>query len=124
MKKKKLYRLWKWQRKQAQEKIRVEHLNHSLIPGTVQIVGFIPDCPYPIGTVWFCFSGRKQIEILHSYTILWARRLGVRTALHREMIRAYPGFAITTGKSNKQSRPWLKKQGFKLKRRGWVLKAP
>ncbi len=124
MKKRKLYKRWKRQRKQAQEKLRFDYVDDSCIPGTKQLIGFISDCPFPIGTVWYCCSGLKQIQILHSYVIRWARRIGVRTALHREMIRAYPGFSITTGEANKRSRPWLKKQGFKLKRRGWVLKSP
>ncbi len=122
MKKQKLYKRWRRERKQARKKLQFEYLDHSQVPGTMQLAGFIGALPWPIGTVWYRFSGLKQIEVIHSYTIRWARRLGVRTALHREMLRGYPGFSITTAEANQRSRPWLKKQGFKKKRRGWVLK--
>ncbi len=123
MKRAKLHKKWRRERKKARKKLQFEYLDHTKIPGTNQLVGFIGALPWPIGTVWYCFSGLKQIEVVHSYVVPWARRCGVRTALHREMQRGYPGYAIAAAEANRRSKPWLKKQGFKLKRRGWVLRS-
>jgi len=119
---KKLFKRWRVQRKLVRKKLQFEYIAHNLIPGTDVLFGFIRDCPYPIGSIWYCHSGLHQLEILHSYVIDWARLCGVRTLLHKEMIRAYPKCALTTAEANKHSKRWLIKQGFKLKRRGWVLK--
>ncbi len=118
---KKLRKAWRRQRQQSREDLQFEYTNHRSMPGTMMLSAFIADLPWPVGCVWYRTAGRGHNEVLHSYVIPWNRGNGVRTALHKEMRRGYPGASIFTSVANSKSRLWLKKMGFSKKRIGWWL---
>lgn len=95
----------------------------STIPGTFIIEATIEFMPVAIGTVWFTWYGNKALETLQSYVHHQFRRLGVRTWLHEELIKAYPVVEkfVTLG-TTPCSKPWLKKMGYKKDEfEDWIL---
>lgn len=108
-------------------KIKTKYLVFSycdISPGVKTLSAFCNRMHGPIGTVWFSHVARSGIQILDSYVTVLARRQGVRTALHTEMLRGYPDTSmVVTGRhANKKSKRWMKKQGYKYGKMGWVLK--
>jgi hypothetical protein len=114
-----LFRAFEYEREQLGDLA----FEYTVLRGAIMISAHTNAFPCPVGHVWIRHVGDRALETLASYVEPWARRAGVRTALHAEMLRAYPGaVAVLTGRaSGKASKRWLKKEGFKKTPTGWWL---
>ena len=90
---------------------------------------WMPGWSAPVGVVWYhnfyTKNSGQRIEIMNSYTVEGARRIGVRTAIHQEMLKRYGKCIITTGdKSEAKGVAWMKKTGYKLNKESsqWILR--
>lgn len=95
------------------------------IPGARCIIATTPAVGFPVGTVWYALrQNSTSLEILASYVEPWARRLGVRSALHRALIDGYPtvGHIVTGSALSKASRRWMRSKGYKKGRKGWRVR--
>lgn len=91
--------------------------------GVMQFECYIKSDPAPAGLVWgfACAIGKKRKPVFlvqHSFVHNWARRKGVRTAIHAEMQKHYSAIFTYTG--TKDGDAWMKATGFK-KLRPWGL---
>ena len=110
MKKKKPYS-WTWV------------MSRSLEWGIMQWECYIKSDPAPAGIAWIMackIPGQKKPAclVMHSFVHKWARRRGVRTALHQEMRKSY--CAIFTWTGTKDGLAWMKARGAK-KTQAWGL---
>src|SRR4051812_42694036 len=98
--------------------------SRTSMPGTVAIEAW-GEWVSPLGIVWYRFlRNGRDIELLHSFVVESHRRNGIRTAMHKEMIRAYPSVErILTDGGSATGLKWLKATGFKWQRNQWVLNA-
>lgn len=86
----------------------------STIPGTYLLEATIDFMDTPIGLLYHKWSGNQAIEILQSYVHHQFRRLGVRTWMHEQLCATYPSCRkIVTFGTTKDSKPWIRKMGFK-----------
>lgn len=91
--------------------------------GVWALYAFYEGWSVPIGTVYYRHSWGNALEMLDSFVITAARRQGVRTAMHNELIRGYPSItSIVTETGNKKSTPWMLKNGYKQTSKGWKCK--
>lgn len=100
-------------------------IRSGYIPDSRCIVATTPTMGFPVGTVWYAIRENSlSLEVLTSYVEPWARRLGVRSALHRALIDGYPTVKhFTTGLGlSKASRRWMKVKGYKKDRKGWRVR--
>ena len=95
------------------------HWGRAAIPGTFTAEAYHEDCPMPLCVVWFGFFGLKGIEILNSFTFEYARRSGLRTYIHKQMLEAYPGRYILSGAGTKSGEAWMRVTGYKKTAAGW-----
>lgn len=107
---------WESSRNQAKDPgSRIIIFGEPRVPGCCTIQVCIPQCPMPVGTVWYRWNGNSVIEVLQSYVVGPLRRCGLRTALHNQMIDSYPTVKkIITAGANDTSKPWLKATGFRI----------
>lgn len=99
------------------------HIYNSSVPGTFIMEATINFMPSAIGVLWFKWCSNQGLEILQSYVHHQFRRLGVRTWMHEQLQKAYPTVRkfVTLG-TTKDSKPWLKKMGFKKDEfQDWIL---
>lgn len=73
----------------------------------------------PIAVVWFIFSGLDRIEILNSNVDERLRRCGLRTMIHKCMLRFYPTRIIVSSTGSKLGIAWMKAAGYKQAASGW-----
>jgi hypothetical protein len=67
----------------------------------------------PYGWVWYRHETGHVISISMSYVPEFLRRCGLRTAMHKELLRWFPNTRmIVTGRATESSAPWLLSQGF------------
>lgn len=98
-------------------------LGYSTVPGTRVIELRHRDMPMPLGCVWFRQLSDEVIEILHSNTIEWGRRCGVRTALHNRLFEYWPGLkSIVTGNGTESGAAWMRATGYKETAKGWEFR--
>lgn len=103
---------------------RFLEVTDGYIPASRCLIATTPDMGFPIGTVWYSLRESSTVcEILTSYVEPWARRLGVRSALHRSLIDGYPTVKtiFTDSALSKASRKWMKSKGYKKSAAGWRL---
>ena len=103
---------------------RFLEITDGYIPASRCLIATTPDMGFPIGTVWYALRDSSTVcEILTSYVEPWARRLGVRTALHRALVQGYPAVEtiVTDSALSKASRKWMKRQGYRRTAAGWRL---
>lgn len=116
---------WKWVKDEIHKgNIRIGY-SETTCPGTYAVEATIGGLPMPIATVWIRHSGNKTIETLQSYVMAPLRRCGLRTLMHRRMIRDYPSTSkVTTGAGSKEGgKAWLQSTGFKQNAEGdWVYR--
>lgn len=99
-------------------------ITDGYVPASCCLIATTPGMGFPIGTVWYALRESSTVcEILTSYVEPWARRLGVRTALHRSLIVGYPTVKtiVTDSSLSKASRKWMKSKGYKKSAAGWRL---
>lgn len=89
----------------------------SAVPSTFALQLVVPLMPMPVTTVYYRHVGKQKggcvIEILDSFTTVECRRIGGRTAIHKQMLKWWPKAVIFTSQGNEKSDPWLRKMGFK-----------
>jgi hypothetical protein len=73
---------------------------------------FDPSYTAPIGLVWGIPLG-ERFEVFHSYTILPARRCGVRAAINREIFRHFRTISSSDTASTKAGTAFMKSQGYR-----------
>lgn len=89
-----------------------------------------PALPYPVGTAWYRLLGSEHqvLESLGSYVVDWARRRGVRTAMHRAILERWPGVRqVVTAAATWEGEAWLRAAGFRRVEDSvwsWVLEVP
>lgn len=90
--------------------------------GVFQYECYIQDVSAPVGLVWGTRSGigrgKTVFLVLHSYVNPWARRKGVRTAIHKEMMKHYSAIFTYTGTPSGAA--WMVANNYK-KLRPWGL---
>jgi len=81
--------------------------------------------PSPLGFVWGVTNGKNCFDVWGSYTLPWARRQGVRSALNAGLLRAY-GRVITTEGSKTGGLAFMKARGYKFEpnTNKWFLAKP
>ena len=91
----------------------------GMVPGTHVIEAYQQDHPAPVGAVWWRWGmGDDEVEVVNSYVMADMRRLGIRTALHHEMIRwLKPKRVITGGTSTVEGVAWMQHAGYRLDRK-------
>jgi len=68
--------------------------------------------PSPIGLVWGIPMG-DRFEVFGSHTVTCARRRGVRTAINREIFRAFRVISSSLTASTKEGTAFMKSQGYR-----------
>ncbi len=91
--------------------------------GITQYECYIKSDPAPAGLVWgtpcVIGKGKKPVFLVqHSFVHLWARRKGVRTAIHKEMMKHYSAIFTYTGTPSGAA--WMVANDYK-KLRPWGL---
>jgi hypothetical protein len=110
-----LWREWSHVRDEVSSGVTVRFQDPTAAnPGIFMAIAVTPSSVVPVGVVWYSFIDKSTISVQYSWTIEWARRLGVRTALHAALVSEYSRYRIVTGGANsKASRKWLRKNGFR-----------
>ena len=95
--------------------------------GVLQYTAFHPSYPAPAGVVWVIGYGGKvpTADVLHSYTLPFFRRKGVRSLINEQLLKDY-AVIRTSGGSKEGGAAFLKAAGYTFdKVRGdWFLKSP
>ncbi len=84
--------------------------------GCKQALAWRRGWPVPIGVVWyqaFTRKGGSLLQVFESYVLPHARRLGVRTLIHRAMETQHPSSIFVTGDMpSKSGAAWMSHMGF------------
>ena len=116
---------WEWAREEIRKgRVRIGY-SETACPGTYAAQAMVYGLPMPIATVWFRHVGNATMDTLQSFVITPLRRCGLRTLLHRDMIKAYPecNRVVTGSGSPEGGKAWLKATGFKQNAEGdWVYR--
>lgn len=85
----------------------------AAIPGTFTAEVYHEDCPMPLAVVWFGFVGMNAIQIFNSFVFEYARRAGLRSYIHEQMLNSYPGRYVISGAGTKSGTAWMEAIGYK-----------
>lgn len=100
---------------EAKHHLKIEYRWEKAHPGTYAVTASIPSCAHPMGVVWFRDIGNTAIETLGSFVDSRVRRCGIRSAIHRWMLRSWPNVnRIITTSGTDYGQAWLKATGFKV----------
>ena len=106
------YTQMRWE---ARHHLRIDYRWEKSCPGTYAVTACIPSCPVPMGIVWFRDIGNTGIESLSSFVDPRVRRCGVRTAIHRWMLRTFPNVnRVIATSGTDYGMGWMKAAGFKV----------
>lgn len=99
---------------EAKYHLRIEWRWEKAHPGTYAVTASIPSCAHPMGIVWFRDVGNTAVETLGSFVDSRVRRCGVRSAIHRWMLKTFPNVnRVITTSGTDYGMAWMKAAGFK-----------
>lgn len=79
--------------------------------------------PMPLGFVWGILATKNRFEVFGSYVPVFARRLGVRTAINRQILENYE-VVTTPGGSKTGALAFMKASGYRYAAKAdcWYLR--